>query len=120
MLGGRRRAYRRDATECIASIARVEPDVEAGMEADLALRSDIRRLGMLLGQTLARQEGQAMLDPVEEIRRLVRADADAAARRLAELDLATATPLARAFSTYFHLANITEQVHRSRDLRRAR
>ena len=75
---------------------------------------------MLLGETLARQEGQALLDLVEEVRALVRSDGAAAARRLAEVDIATATLLARAFSTYFHLANITEQVHRARGLRRKR
>jgi phosphoenolpyruvate carboxylase len=87
---------------------------------DSHLRADIRRLGVLLGQTLARQEGQALLDLVEEVRALVRTDGAAAARRLAEVDVTTATPLARAFSTYFHLANITEQVHRARELRRLR
>jgi phosphoenolpyruvate carboxylase len=89
-------------------------------DADAGLRSDIRRLGALLGQTLARQEGRPLLDLVEEIRALVRTDGDAAAARLAGLDVTTGTKLARAFSTYFHLANITEQVHRARDLRRAR
>lgn len=88
--------------------------------SDAALRADIRRLGNLLGQTLARQEGRPLLDLVEEIRALVRTDAEAAARRLAEMDVTTGTKLARAFSTYFHLANITEQVHRSRELRRQR
>ena len=87
---------------------------------DAALRADIRRLGTLLGQTLARQEGRPLLDLVEEIRALVRSDAEAAAQRLAAMDITTGTKLARAFSTYFHLANITEQVHRSRDLRRQR
>ncbi len=87
---------------------------------DAALRADIRRLGTLLGQTLARQEGRPLLDLVEEIRALVRTDAPAAAQRLGGLDVTTGTKLARAFSTYFHLANITEQVHRARDLRRRR
>ena len=89
-----------------------------GLDADL--RADIRRLGVLLGQTLARQEGQPLLDLVEEVRGLVRTDGAAAARRLADVDLTTATQLARAFSTYFHLANITEQTHRARELRRQR
>jgi phosphoenolpyruvate carboxylase len=88
--------------------------------ADAALRADIRRLGTLLGQTLIRQEGRELLDLVEEVRTLVRTDASAAAARLAGLDVATGTKLARAFSTYFHLANITEQVHRARELRRIR
>ncbi|WP_200209411.1 phosphoenolpyruvate carboxylase [Micromonospora coerulea] len=87
---------------------------------DAALRADIRRLGTLLGQTLARQEGRPLLDLVEEIRAQVRSDPPAAAQRLGGLDVTTGTKLARAFSTYFHLANITEQVHRARDLRRRR
>jgi phosphoenolpyruvate carboxylase len=87
---------------------------------DASLRADIRRLGRLLGQTLARQEGRPLLDLVEEIRALVRKDPAAAADRLAAMDVTTGTKLARAFSTYFHLANITEQVHRARDLQRRR
>jgi phosphoenolpyruvate carboxylase len=92
----------------------------AGESPDAELRSDIRRLGGLLGQTLARQEGQALLELVEEVRALVRTDPAAAARRLSGLDVPTGTRLARAFSTYFHLANITEQVHRVRELQRRR
>ncbi len=87
---------------------------------DAALRADIRRIGTLLGQTLVRQEGRPLLDLVEEVRALVRSDAAAAAGRLTAVDVTTGTKLARAFSTYFHLANITEQVHRARELRRRR
>src|SRR5690606_22326125 len=87
---------------------------------DAALRADIRRLGALLGETLARQEGQALLDLVEEVRALVRSDPDAAAARLAAVDVPTGTKLARALSSYFRPANIPEQVHRARELCRRR
>ncbi len=87
---------------------------------DAALRADIRRLGGLLGQTLVRQEGQALLDLVEDVRAQVRSDPAAAAARLGAVDVGTGTKLARAFSTYFHLANITEQVHRAREQRKQR
>ena len=87
---------------------------------DAALRGDIKALGELLGQTLVRQEGQYLLDLVEQIRALTRSAepeaADEAQARLAELDLAAAIRLVRAFSNYFYLANVTEQVHRAREL----
>jgi phosphoenolpyruvate carboxylase len=92
----------------------------AQIDQDAPLRADIRRLGTLLGRTLVRQEGPALLALVEEVRAHVRTDPGAAAARLAEVDVATGTKLARAFSTYFHLANVTEQVHRARELRRHR
>ncbi|WP_229851454.1 phosphoenolpyruvate carboxylase, partial [Streptomyces roseolus] len=84
------------------------------------LRADIRRLGDLLGETLVRQEGHDLLDLVEKVRRLTREDGDAAAELLRGVELETAAKLVRAFSTYFHLANVTEQVHRGRELREKR
>ncbi|HEX5895884.1 MAG TPA: phosphoenolpyruvate carboxylase, partial [Thermoleophilaceae bacterium] len=63
-----------------------------------------------------RQEGQELLDQVEEIRRLIRSDRDSAAALLAEVEPVEATKLVRAFTTYFHLANVAEQVHRGREL----
>ncbi|MEV4440507.1 phosphoenolpyruvate carboxylase [Streptomyces sp. NPDC049577] len=85
-----------------------------------ALRADIRRLGELLGETLVRQEGEDLLELVERVRALTRTDGEAAAALLGETDLETAAKLVRAFSTYFHLANVTEQVHRGRELRARR
>ena len=88
--------------------------------SDAALRGDIKALGELLGRTLVRQEGEYLFDLVEQIRALTRsADAgaaDEAQARLAEIDLGTAIRLVRAFSSYFYLANVTEQVHRAREL----
>jgi phosphoenolpyruvate carboxylase len=80
------------------------------------LRRDIRDLGDLLGRTLARQEGEEMLARVESVRLAIRDDRAAAAATLAATEPAGARRLARAFTTYFHLANVAEQVHRGRDL----
>ena len=89
-------------------------------ETHATLRRDIRELGVLLGRTIVRQEGREMLELVERVRRLVRTDRDAAAAVLAEVDPLTAIRLVRAYSTYFHLANVAEQVHRSRELQATR
>ncbi len=92
---------------------------------DELLRADIRRLTTLLGETLARTEGQELLDLVELVRGHAKEGglADLPAEvdtRLREMDLATTIRLVRAFTSYFHLANVTEQVHRGRELVRQR
>ena len=92
-----------------------EPTAISG-DSHAALRRDIRELGVLLGQTLVRQEGREVLDLVEHVRRLVRSDRAEAARVLAAVDPLTATRLVRAFTAYFHLANVAEQTHRAREL----
>ncbi|MFF4532504.1 phosphoenolpyruvate carboxylase [Streptomyces sp. NPDC001407] len=100
--------------------AEESPRNDAEAQRSAALRADIRRLGDLLGETLVRQEGEDLLDLVERVRALTRTDGEAAARLLGDTDLETAAKLVRAFSTYFHLANVTEQVHRGRELQAKR
>src|SRR5262249_54349496 len=84
---------------------------------DKDLRRDIRRVTSILGETLARIEGDDLLALVEEVRAHAKEDR---LDQLPEFDLATITRLVRAFTAYFHLANITEQVHRGRTLSRLR
>jgi phosphoenolpyruvate carboxylase len=84
------------------------------MQDDASLRTDVRTLGELLGQSLVRQEGQDLLDLVEKVRAAVRKGSGESELREASVD--QAVQLVRAFSTYFHLANVAEQVHRSRIL----
>jgi len=93
-----------------ATVTPVPPGTDQG------LRRDIRALGTLLGETLVRQEGQELLELVEHVRTLMRTDRDAAAGVLALLDTTSATRLVRAFTTYFYLVNVAEQVHRGREL----
>ena len=87
---------------------------------DEALRADIRRLGHQLGEALIRQHGQRLLDLVEEVRALTKRirredDPEAGAELdelLGRLDLDETVQLMRAFTSYFYLANVAEQVHR--------
>jgi phosphoenolpyruvate carboxylase len=89
-------------------------------EADSALRADVRRVTTLLGESLVRQEGQELLALVEHVRAVARSDPRQAGEPLSAVDETTATRLVRAFNAYFHLANVVEQVHRGRELRRRR
>jgi len=81
---------------------------------DQGLRSDVRSLGELLGETLVRQEGAELLALVESVRKAVREGGGE--EILAKLSVEESVQLVRAFSTYFHLANVAEQVHRARVL----
>jgi phosphoenolpyruvate carboxylase len=95
---------------------------------DPQLRRDVRLLGRLLGEVLIEQEGQALFDLEERVRRLSiqrrrgpkserRAAASELAALLREMPLERAEPVLRAFSTYFRLANLAEQHHRIRRTR---
>jgi phosphoenolpyruvate carboxylase len=85
---------------------------------DESLRADVRRLGDLLGQTLVRQEGQELLDLVESVRKAVREGTGGEV--LKDLSVDDSIQLVRAFSTYFHLANVAEQVNRVRIISESR
>ncbi len=88
---------------------------------DEPLRQDVGFLGALLGDVLKEQGGDALYERVERTRRAAirRRQGDAAADRqlaesLAELEPDDARELVRAFSSYFSLVNLAEQVHRIR------
>ena len=84
------------------------------------LRSDIRRLGNQLGDALVRQHGPELLHLVEQVRALGKSArrggsseaAEELSGRLHGLSTDEVIPLVRAFTTYFYLANVAEQVHR--------
>ncbi|MDR3736522.1 MAG: phosphoenolpyruvate carboxylase [Acidobacteriaceae bacterium] len=106
-------------------------ELEARSDAmkDAPLRRDVRSLGILLGEVLREQAGDALYGIVEELRRIAiaRREADATAddataaqslqqalQRVNALDLAQAYPLVRAFAFYFELINLAETNHRKR------
>lgn len=82
-----------------------------------ALRADIRLVTSLLGESIVRAEGRELFELVERVRAAVK-DEDEDLADLPTPDLEDTVLLARAFTAYFHLANVTEQVHRGRLLLR--
>jgi len=78
------------------------------------LRNDVRRLADLLGQTISRQESEQLLSLVESLRLSVREGQQD--QVLSRLDDSQTISLVRAFSHYFNLANVAEQVNRSKVL----
>src|SRR4051794_27282275 len=79
------------------------PDTSPDTSPDRELRRDIRLVTSILGETLARTEGDELLALVEDVRAHAKEDR---LDQLPEFDLATITRLVRAFTAYFHLANI--------------
>src|SRR5215472_16676550 len=98
------------------------------------MRRDVRLLGKILGQVIAESDGQELLDDVEDLRHRViaarqhdgaegrgseaaaEADAEIAAL-VASWPVTRAEAVARAFTVYFHLANLAEEHQRIRTLR---
>jgi len=88
-------------------------------DAEKPLIDDIRLLGRILGDVIRTQEGEALFDLVEEIRKLsvsFRRDADHAADRklkalLKRLSDESSVCVIRAFTYFSHLANLAEDRH---------
>ena len=80
-----------------------------------ALYGDLDALSAMLDDTLRRQMSEEFLALVESVRSSAGRDMELSFREFENLDLETASQLVRAFSMYFHLANVTEQTHRARD-----
>lgn len=84
------------------------------------LRDDIRLLGGMLGEIVREQAGEEIFDLVEGARvaafRIRRAeiDRDELADMFADLDVADAMPVIRAFNSFALLANLAEDIHRER------
>lgn len=106
---------------------------------ETTLRRDVRSLGILLGDVIKEQAGQAAYDAEEEIRRLAishRKITDGqdpssldlpaenelqkqAVRIIEKMSVAEAYLIVKAFGTFFELTNLAETNHRIRRLRSA-
>ncbi|WP_211753027.1 phosphoenolpyruvate carboxylase [Nocardioides lianchengensis] len=110
------------STQDMIDADRREPDVAqfgSGVSSDeqhTALRASVRQLTTLLGEALSRHEGPELLALVERVRVLARQDDGELVAVLGSVDDATAVQLARAFTAYFQLVNVTEQLHRWREV----
>lgn len=93
-------------------------DEDEGAERDL--RSDVRRLGEVLGEALQAHAGQGVFEAVERIRALGKGARDGRGGEeelqalIGSLSLGTMHQVARAFSSFLTLANVAEEHHRLR------
>ncbi|RZN34748.1 phosphoenolpyruvate carboxylase [Bradyrhizobium sp. Leo121] len=95
------------------------------LEEDTRLRTDIRLLGRVLGDTVRDQEGADVFDLVERIRQTsirFHRDEDRLARReletiLDSMSISETVRIVRAFSYFSHLANIAEDQNNIRQMR---
>ncbi|QIB32738.1 phosphoenolpyruvate carboxylase [Ancylobacter pratisalsi] len=107
------------------TIALSDAEIDPDGELDLSLRDDIRMLGRVLGDTLRDQEGEAIFDLVENIRRVstrFHREEDEGARHeleamLSDLGADDTISIVRAFSYFSHLANIAEDQNVIRRMR---
>ncbi len=101
------------------------PNVQQPTDHDEAfdrLRADVDFLGSALGTVITELEGERVFELVERVRALtknIRAQADPALTAdlktlLAGMNLATAERVLRAFTVYFQLINLAEEIHRVR------
>ncbi|OUC91951.1 phosphoenolpyruvate carboxylase [Streptosporangium minutum] len=87
------------------------------------LRADVRLLGELLGQVIAEYGGDDLLADVERLRKAViaarrgKVSVDEITAMVSEWPVERAVQIARAFTCYFHLANLAEEHFRIRTLR---
>jgi phosphoenolpyruvate carboxylase len=100
-------------------------DEALALEEDARLRTDIRLLGRILGDTVRDQEGADVFDLVERIRQTsirFHRDDDRPARReleniLDSMSISETVRIVRAFSYFSHLANIAEDQNNIRQMR---
>src|SRR5437868_12305387 len=100
-------------------------DDALALEEDARLRTDIRLLGRILGDTVRDQEGAEVFDLVERIRQTsirFHRDDDRPARReleqiLDSMSIGQTVRIVRAFSYFSHLANIAEDQNNIRQMR---
>ena len=100
-------------------------DEALALEEDARLRTDIRLLGRILGDTVRDQEGADVFDLVERIRQTsirFHRDEDKLARReletiLDSMSTSDTVRIVRAFSYFSHLANIAEDQNNIRQMR---
>ena len=94
-------------------------------DKDIPLREDTRLLGRMLGDTVRAHEGDAIFELIERIRQTsirFHRDEDASARHeleamLRDLPSSETMQVVRAFSFFYQLSNIAEDLHHIRRTR---